>query len=130
MKYNVVILQGMRKTYKVGLMTAIPESLIVFLVMALFFGAIALMVSVLRSGIDRQAAGLWRIEAKRDLLLNDVGREFDPYKALPREVADAIGRGEKIRAIKSWREVTGAGLREAKDFIEEAQRRSSSGTRG
>ena len=111
-------------------MTAIPESLIVFLIMALFFGAIALMVSVFRSGIDRRAAGLWRIEAKNDLLLNHVGREFDPYKALPRQVADAIGRGEKIQAIKSRREVTGAGLREAKDFVEEAQRRSSSGTRG
>ena len=111
-------------------MTAISESLIVFLVMALFLGAIALMVGVLRCGIDRRAAGLWRIEAKIDLLLNHVGREFDPYKALPRQVADAIGRGEKIRAIKSRREVSGAGLREAKDFIEEAQRRSSSGARG
>ena len=45
-------------------MTAIPESLIVFLVMALFFGAIALMVSVFRSGIDRRAAGLWRIRVR------------------------------------------------------------------
>jgi hypothetical protein len=59
-------------------MTAIPESLIVFLVMAMFFGAIALMVSVFRSGTDRRAAALWRIEAKIDLLLNHVGIEFDP----------------------------------------------------
>jgi hypothetical protein len=69
---------------------------------------------------------LWRIEAKVDLLLKHSNIEFDPYSNLPREVADAVGRGEKVRAIKSWREVTEAGLKEAKDFIEEVQRRSNS----
>ena len=61
-------------------MTAIPESLIVFLIMALFFGAIALMVNVFRSGIDRRAAGLWRIEAKIDLLLNHMGANSIPIR--------------------------------------------------
>jgi hypothetical protein len=111
-------------------MTAIPENLIVFFVLATFFAAVASMVNVFRSGTDRRTAALWQIEAKVDLLLSHAGIEFDPYKTLPRQVADAIRRGEKILAIKAWREITGAGLKEAKDFVEEAQRRSNSQGRG
>jgi hypothetical protein len=115
MKYNVVILQGMRNTYKGRPHDRNPGKL---------------------NSVPRNGDVLWRyrINGQRiSLRHRQAGRcalAFEPYKALPRLVADAIGRGEKIRAIKSWREATGAGLREAKDFIEEAQRRSSSGTRG
>jgi ribosomal protein L7/L12 len=33
--------------------------------------------------------------------------------------------GKKIRAIKYYREATGVGLKEAKDFVEEVQRRTA-----
>jgi hypothetical protein len=65
---------------------------------------------------------LSRIEAKLDLLLQNAGIRYDPYKSLPPAVAQALQRGDKITAIKEFREVTGADLREAKAFIEEAQR--------
>jgi hypothetical protein len=71
-----------------------------------------------------------RVEAKINLLLEHAGIEFDPYKSLPQEAADAIGRGEKIRAIEIWRSATGASLKEAKDFIEEVQRRIAVTKRG
>jgi hypothetical protein len=107
-------------------MVAVAESQMALLILMVSFAALALLVSGIRSGMDKRANMLWRIEAKVDLLLKHSNIEFDPYGNLPREVTDAVGRGEKIRAIKSWREVTGAGLKEAKDFIEEVQRRSNS----
>jgi ribosomal protein L7/L12 len=66
---------------------------------------------------------LSRMEAKLDMLLHHAGISYDPYKSLPPGVAQALQRGDKIGAIKEYREATGADLVEAKEFIEEAQRR-------
>jgi hypothetical protein len=81
--------------------------------------------TIFRTGIDRRLH-LSRVEAKINLLLEHAGIEFDPYKGLPQEVADAVRRGEKIQAIKLYRRATGASLREAKEFIEDVQRRGAS----
>jgi hypothetical protein len=73
--------------------------------------------------IEQRVAKLSSIEAKLDLLLKHAGLEYDPYKNLPREVVEAVQNGRKIAAIKLYREATAVGLKEAKDFIEEVQRR-------
>jgi hypothetical protein len=83
------------------------------------------IIARFRTGVDTRLRTLWRVEAKINLLLEHAGIEFDPYKGLPQEVADALRRGEKIRAIQLWRGATGVGLREAKEFIEEVQRRGA-----
>ena len=67
---------------------------------------------------------LGRIEAKLDLIVKHANIEFEPYKGLPPEAADALKRGEKIEAIKSYRSAAGVGLKEAKHFIESTQRQS------
>ena len=82
--------------------------------------------AISRTGIDSRLRTLRRVEAKINLPLEQAGIEFDPYKSLPQEVADALRRGEKIRAIEPLRRATGAGLREGRDFIEEVQRRGAS----
>jgi hypothetical protein len=65
------------------------------------------------------AARLRRIEQKLDLLLKHSGIPFDDInKALPDEAQDLADRGEKIAAIKAYREATGAGLVEAKEAVE------------
>jgi len=66
-----------------------------------------------------------RLEAKLDALLKHAGIHFDPYADAPQTVIDALRRGKKIEAIKEYRTATGAGLQEAKDFVEELQRRAS-----
>ena len=38
---------------------------------------------------------------------------------IPPSVLDALRRGKKIEAIKEYRAVSGAGLKEAKDYVEE-----------
>jgi hypothetical protein len=68
---------------------------------------------------------LWMVDAKLDLLLKHAGIDFDPYKNIPSQVLDALQRGEKIRAIKNYMRAAGVGLKEAKDFVEEVQRRSA-----
>lgn len=62
---------------------------------------------------DRRLA---RVEQKLDLILGHLGlRQDDP--ALDRVVA-LVRDGRKIDAIKAYREITGAGLVEAKEAVE------------
>ena len=76
--------------------------------------------------IQRRVAMLHRLESKLDLLLQHADIKYDPMNALPQGVIDALNAGEKIKAIKLYREINGIGLKEAKDFIEMAQRRLGS----
>jgi ribosomal protein L7/L12 len=69
-------------------------------------------------------AVLFRIEAKLDLLLKQANIKYDPYAHLSPEIAEAVRAGQKIKAIKLYRQAAGVGLKEAKDFIEEVQRRA------
>ena len=74
--------------------------------------------------IEPRIAAISRVDAKLDLLLAQAGIVFDPYKDVPPQVTEALQRGEKIQAIKHYREATNVGLKEAKDFVEEIQRRA------
>ena len=74
--------------------------------------------------IERQVGRVSRLDVKLDLLLKHAGVEYDPYNALPREVINALQNGQKIQAIKLYRKASGVGLKDAKDFIEDAQRRA------
>jgi ribosomal protein L7/L12 len=55
----------------------------------------------------------------RRLNLDYVAPNSDP--ALAPEVQDALRRGNKIEAIKIYRELTGVGLAEAKQAIDRAK---------
>ena len=73
----------------------------------------------------RQIATISRIEGKMDLLLKQAGLIYDPYKSISPRVADLLKRGKKIEAIKCYREENaGVGLKDAKEYVEEVQRRS------
>jgi ribosomal protein L7/L12 len=60
-----------------------------------------------------------------DLLLKHAGLSYDPKTLALPEVLEALRRGDKIGAIKCYREATGVGLKEAKDFVEELQASSN-----
>jgi hypothetical protein len=94
--------------------------------------AAALMLMVLLIGarlnrLQERLAVLSRVEAKLDLLLKQANIRFEPYVNLPPEIAEALRNGKKILAIKLQRESSGMGLKEAKDFIEEVERRAGTG---
>lgn len=48
---------------------------------------------------------------------------FRPRSTLPPELIDLIQCGRKIEAIKLYREHTGVGLKEAKDAVEDLERK-------
>jgi ribosomal protein L7/L12 len=74
--------------------------------------------------IQTRGGVLSRIEAKLDLLLKHAGINFDPFKDVPSNIVEAVRAGDKIEAIKLYRQANRIGLREAKEAIEEMQRRA------
>lgn len=93
----------------------------VLLISAIIVAAIVVRIA----SVERRLRALSRLEAKLDALLKHHGIRFDPYADVPPPVLEALRRGKKIDAIKEYRAATGAGLQEAKDFVEEVQRRAS-----
>ncbi|UJB42235.1 hypothetical protein [Streptomyces sp. A1-5] len=92
------------------------------------FSALAvfvLAVAVLASATDRRTKPLERrmarLEQKVDLLMAHLGVEEveDPRMA---EVDALLAKGKTVHAIKVYREVTGAGLVEAKEAVERRMR--------
>jgi hypothetical protein len=96
---------------------------LVILIVGMFI--VQLIHSRALNEIRNWARTLGRIEMKLDLMMQHAGVEFSPYQGLSAEVIGALKRGEKITAIKSYRATTGAGLKEAKDRIEDVQRRAA-----
>lgn len=85
--------------------------------------AVALLFTRLRA-VENQLTALSRLDAKLDALLKHSGIRFDPYADVPPAVVEALARGQKIEAIKAYRAARGADLKEAKEFVEEIQRRA------
>lgn len=83
-----------------------------------FFFALVGFVVVLTvqsrvSQVDQRVA---RVERKLDLIIDHLGlRDDDPRMG---EVVALLRDGKKIQAIKVYREITGVGLKEAKDAVE------------
>ena len=73
------------------------------------------------NAIAGRIAPLSRLEAKVDLLLKNANIKYDPPANVASDVTEALRRGAKIEAIKLYREQTGVGLKEAKDFVERLQ---------
>jgi ribosomal protein L7/L12 len=93
-------------------------------VSGLIGGGIALLFIRL-SALERRLNRLSRVDAKIDALLMNAGVEFDEFKDVPADVREALERGETILAIRRFRAATGAGLKEAKEFVDEVRRRKA-----
>jgi hypothetical protein len=95
------------------------------LVALVVLGLILLVAIRIRlDGIQSRIAAVTRVEAKLDLLLKQADIKFDPYAHVSQDIIEALRANQKIKAIKLYREATGVGLKEAKEFIEEVQRRA------
>ena len=57
-----------------------------------------------------------RLERKVDLILKHLG--IDPKQGVDEKIMELMKAGQKIQAIKLYRQQTGAGLKEAKDYVE------------
>jgi ribosomal protein L7/L12 len=75
--------------------------------------------------LENRVAKLSRIEAKLDALLAHSGIEYDPCEGVEDQIIEALKAGNKIEAIKCYRESSGESLKAAKEHIEEIQRRGN-----
>jgi ribosomal protein L7/L12 len=91
------------------------------LVLAIIAG---LQVREINDGLQGIRKRQWEMERKLDALLKHAGVQFDPYAAAPPLVLEALRAGDKVEAIRLYRQLTGASRREARDFVEEVQRRA------
>jgi ribosomal protein L7/L12 len=62
------------------------------------------------------------LENKVDAIIEHLGVEFKPYKDTPVEVMFALKNGDRIKAIKLYRQFSGVGLKEASDIISHIER--------
>jgi ribosomal protein L7/L12 len=91
----------------------------------LLVGASVFVILMRLATLERRLARLSRLDAKVDALLEASGVSFDAMRDMPLGVREALDQGETILAIKRFREATGAGLKEAKDFVDEVRRRQA-----
>jgi hypothetical protein len=77
---------------------------------------ILLLLSLWSTSSSDNLQRLRRIERKVDLILSHLG--IDPSQGVSQQVMEHMKAGQKIQAIKAYREQTGAGLKEAKDHVE------------
>ena len=84
---------------------------VLFLVLAAFWGIVTILGRI--SQTDKRVA---RVERKLDLVIDHLGLNGeDPRMG---EVVSLVRTDKKIQAIKVYREITGAGLKEAKDAVD------------
>jgi ribosomal protein L7/L12 len=73
----------------------------------------------LSSYVDQIFKRIQRVERQLALVSEKVGIPFDdPSAAAPPEVLELVGAGDRIGAIKKYREVTGADIDEARAAVE------------
>lgn len=90
---------------------------------ALYFGLLMIVLAGSFAGLQTQLRKVQlaqsRIESKLNTVLSELGvmptPASDPRMARIMELAQ---QGKKIQAIKEYREITGTGLKEAKDAVE------------
>ncbi len=84
---------------------------VLFFVFAGFLG-----IMTIQSRISQTDQRVARVERKLDLVLDHLGLDGeDPRMG---EVVSFARTGKKVQAIKVYREITGAGLKEAKDAVD------------
>ena len=85
---------------------------------AVFWLSLGTLIVVLLSLTRNPSATIdnSRLERKVDLILTHLG--LDPNQGMDETIVELVKSGQKIQAIKLYREQTGAGLKEAKDYVE------------
>ncbi|MEE2026087.1 MULTISPECIES: hypothetical protein [Alkalimonas] len=58
------------------------------------------------------------LEVKIDALIKHTGIEFDDTTLVPVEVSKAIKAGHRLKAIRLYRKITGASLKEASEIVD------------
>ncbi|NEA55689.1 hypothetical protein G3I60_16440 [Streptomyces sp. SID13666] len=76
-----------------------------------------MLFSAIERKVDRVERRIRLMERRQELILRHLGIEEVDAPDL-REINELVRQGKKIQAIKAYRELTGAGLKEAKEAVE------------
>jgi len=94
------------------------EQLPIWLLVALIVGFVLGRLS--RSSND---GNLMRIERKLTMLTEHFKLKWDPTVGVPEEVLAQVRAGNTVEAIKLYRELTGIGLKESHELIDQIDKR-------
>lgn len=86
------------------------------------FISLMLLTTASSRETKRLERGIGRLENKLDLIIRHLDIA-EPLSPLDTKITQLIHVGEKIKAIKLYREETGASLKEAKAAVELIERR-------
>ena len=105
------------------------EALIFIIVQFLLWLVLFITILGRTQGSDELQRRLTRLEKKTDAIMQHLGLAYEPPAPGGSDtVTGLIRAGKKIEAIKTYREETGAGLKEAKEAVEAMQDRLRYGT--
>jgi len=94
------------------------EELLIWLLVALVVGYVVGRLS--RPSHD---SSLIQIDRKLTMLTEHFKLKWDPTVGVPEEVLAKIRAGNKVEAIKLYRELTGKGLKESHELVDEIDKR-------
>jgi hypothetical protein len=103
--FDILLPAGQHKEDAMNLETGLLVAILVFVFLSLF-----------ARGGGNVAARLRPIDRKLDLVLAKLG--IDPYEGIDKRLVELVRGGQKLEAIKLYREQIGCGLKEAKDYVE------------
>jgi hypothetical protein len=103
---------------------AMTEAAVAYVGGLLSVGLVVLVIGL--TVLDRRLNRLSRLDSKLDALLRRAGLQCGGLEDVPTGVREALQQGQTIVAVKRYRQSAGAGLKEAKQFIDEVRRRGVS----
>lgn len=84
----------------------------------ILFPSLVALYLIINSQLDVYQKRIRFLEVKVDALIKHTGIEFDDNTLVPVEVHNAAKAGHRLKAIRLYRKITGAGLKEASEVVD------------
>ena len=82
------------------------------------FPSLVALYLIVNAQLDSYRKRIRFLEVKVDALIKHNGIEFDDNTLVPVEVHKEVKAGQRLKAIRLYRKITGAGLKEASEVID------------
>ncbi|WP_372873150.1 hypothetical protein [Shewanella sp.] len=86
--------------------------------LGVLFPCLVALYLIVNTQLDTYRKRIRFLEVKVDALFKHTGIEFDDGTLVPVEVHKAVKAGQRLKAIRLYRKITGAGLKEASEVID------------
>ena len=86
--------------------------------LGVLFPCLVALYLIINTQLDTFRKRVRFLEVKVDALIKQTGIEFDESALVPVEVHQAAKAGQRLKAIRLYRNITGAGLKEAAEVVD------------